>query len=72
MKTQKPGSIGVKENLTPEQLEAKRKALQKSPKLSDLSEPFITDNGRTLIYFKKGDNVQERGEELLKKLSGLC
>lgn len=72
MKQPKPGSIGIKEQLTPEQLEAKRKALQKSPKLSDLSEPFVTDNGRTLIYFKKGDNVQERGEELLKKLSGLC
>jgi len=72
MKTPKPGSIGIKEQLTPEQLEAKRKALLKSPKLSELSEPFITDNGRTLIYFKKGDDVQQRGEEFLKKLSGDC
>jgi hypothetical protein len=42
---------------------ARKEALRKSPDIKKLSEPFICDNGRTLVYFKKGANVQKKGKE---------
>lgn len=41
--------------------EKRKQAIAKSPKLSDCSEPYVTDNGRTLVYFKKGADVAKKG-----------
>ena len=57
----KDGSIGVKVDYTDEQLKARQKALNQSPDPKKLSEPYITDNGRTLVYFKKGADVAKKG-----------
>lgn len=43
--------------------EKRKKAIQASPKLSNLSEPYITDNGRTWVYFRKDADVQKKAAE---------
>ena len=41
--------------------EKRKTAIAKSPHLKDLSEPYVTDNGRTLVYFRKGADVAKKG-----------
>ena len=65
----KDGSIGLKEVLTEEQSLSREQALLKSPNLKNLSEPFITDNGRTMIYFRKGVDVQAKGQAFVEHLN---
>lgn len=48
---------------TKHQERARKEALMKSPNINKLSEPYVCDNGRTLVYFKRGADVQRKGEE---------
>jgi len=65
----KDGSIGLKEVLTEEQILSREQAFKMSPDISKLSEPFITDNGRTMIYFRKGVDVQAKGQAFVEHLN---
>jgi len=65
----KDGSIELIPVLSEEEKLSREQAIKKSPDLKKLSEPFVTDNGRTLIYFKKGADVQAKGEEFVKHLN---
>jgi hypothetical protein len=60
----KSGEVSHSQELlmeTPQQEDARKKAIAKSPRLKDLSEPYITDNGRIWVYFKKGEDPQKKG-----------
>ena len=59
----KPGSIGFGTEFSDEELKAQKKAILKSPDISTLSEPWVSDNGRTLVYFKKGTDVEAEGRK---------
>jgi len=68
-KYKKDGVINQTQSLlseTKQEEKERREALKKSPRLKDLSEPYVTDNGRTMVYFKKGDDVIAKGEEFEK------
>lgn len=63
-KQRKEGDINKLQDLiaeTPQHEDARKKAIAKSPKLKDLSEPYVTDNGRTRVYFKKSEDPAEKG-----------
>lgn len=65
----KDGNIGMRIKLTDSEERAKAAALKLSPDIKKLSKPFITDNGRTQIFFKPGVDPQQAGEHFVKLLA---
>lgn len=60
---QKPIKTIIAPINTDQELFIEEVKIPKSKPLKYLSEPYITDGGRTIVYFKKGSDVQERGRQ---------
>lgn len=53
-----PGYEALQE--TPDYDRKRKRAISLSPDVNNLSAPYITDNGRTMVYFKPGADVAKK------------